>query len=151
MAPKRPLIDTDPRLAGLRRRLIPQRPPAPAGDADAWDDARAALALDRCADGFVSVDERGRVIAWNPACERIFGWRAADALGRRLADLAVPERLRAEYERTLAAFAAATPSCWGGRSRPGRSAEAAARSRSSSRSRHCEPPAAGATTPGFAT
>jgi two-component system, sensor histidine kinase and response regulator len=106
MAPKQPLIDTDPKPTGMRRWLIPRRPPAARGVPDAWDDRRAALALERCADGFASIDERGRVIAWNPAAERILGWRGSEVIGRPLVDFAVPERLRAEYERTLATFAA---------------------------------------------
>ena len=51
MAPKQPLIDTDPRIAGLRRRAARQ-PPAPA----AWDEPRAALAIERSGDGLVSID-----------------------------------------------------------------------------------------------
>jgi len=104
MAPKQPLTNTDPRIAGVRRRLAPPRQsaPLPAG----WDDARAALAIERSTDAFVSIDERGRVRAWNPAAEQLFGWSAAAALGRPLTELVVPERLRAEFERTLNAFVA---------------------------------------------
>ncbi len=47
-----------------------------------------------------TLDDGGRVVSWNPAAERLFGWRAAEALGRELDHLVAvgsPE-LRAEAE-----------------------------------------------------
>ena len=44
-------------------------------------------------DGIVAADAEGRIILWNPAAERIFGFTAEEALGRSL-DLIIPERFR---------------------------------------------------------
>lgn len=47
-------------------------------------------------DAVVAADRDGIVQFWNPGAERIFGYAAADALGRSL-DLIVPERLRQRH------------------------------------------------------
>jgi PAS domain S-box-containing protein len=44
-------------------------------------------------DGIVAAGADGRIILWNPAAERIFGFTAEEALGRSL-DLIIPERFR---------------------------------------------------------
>ena len=44
----------------------------------------------------VVADTRGEIVLWNPAAERIFGFSAAEALGRSL-DLINPERYRARH------------------------------------------------------
>lgn len=45
----------------------------------------------------VAHDQDGSVTIWNPAAERIFGWRADEAIGRMYVDLTVPEHARAEH------------------------------------------------------
>jgi PAS domain S-box-containing protein len=45
-------------------------------------------------EAYVAMDREGRVTAWNREAERIFGLPAAEALGRPVADLIVPEALR---------------------------------------------------------
>ena len=47
-------------------------------------------------DAVVAADRDGIVRFWNPGAERIFGYAAADALGRSL-DLIIPERLRQRH------------------------------------------------------
>ncbi len=47
-------------------------------------------------DGIVAADADGRIILWNPAAERIFGFTVAEALGRSL-DLIIPERFRERH------------------------------------------------------
>jgi two-component system, cell cycle sensor histidine kinase and response regulator CckA len=47
----------------------------------------------------ITLDLEGTVLGWNPAAERIFGWSAAEALGRRMPT--VPESERAEFIRSL--------------------------------------------------
>jgi diguanylate cyclase (GGDEF)-like protein/PAS domain S-box-containing protein len=48
--------------------------------------------------GFVGADADGRIVEWNAAAERIFGWARADALGRSLSELLVPPAYRAMHE-----------------------------------------------------
>ncbi|RZI58979.1 MAG: PAS domain S-box protein, partial [Pseudomonas sp.] len=44
-------------------------------------------------DGIICADHQGRITFWNPACERLFGFDAAQAVGSSI-DLIVPPRLR---------------------------------------------------------
>ena len=55
-------------------------------------------------DCIVVMDHHGQVIEFNPTAEACFGYRRADALGRRLADLMIPERYRAAHERGMERF-----------------------------------------------
>ncbi|MBV9492995.1 MAG: PAS domain S-box protein, partial [Acidobacteria bacterium] len=47
----------------------------------------------------VTLDVHGSVLSWNPAASRIFGWTAAEVIGR--SDPTVPDEQRAEYGRRL--------------------------------------------------
>jgi PAS domain S-box-containing protein len=58
--------------------------------------------------GLVSLDEKGTIHDWNPGAEAIFGWSAAEAVGRCLWELALPESAHA-VEATLPAADQAAP------------------------------------------
>jgi PAS domain S-box-containing protein len=47
-------------------------------------------------DAIIAADPGGRIVSWNPAAERIFGFTAQEALGQTL-DLIIPERFRARH------------------------------------------------------
>lgn len=47
-------------------------------------------------EGILVADRDGVIRFWNAGAERIFGWSAAEALGKAL-DLIIPERLRARH------------------------------------------------------
>jgi diguanylate cyclase (GGDEF)-like protein/PAS domain S-box-containing protein len=53
-------------------------------------------------DCVIAIDRTGRVLEFNPAAERTFGYRAADALGRELAELIVPPSTRDQHRRAIA-------------------------------------------------
>jgi PAS domain S-box-containing protein len=55
---------------------------------------RARLVVDRALDAFVALDGTGTITDWNPEAERTFGWTRGDVLGRSLASIIVPARLR---------------------------------------------------------
>ncbi len=67
------------------------------------DEARARLAaiVDSADDAIVSKTLDGLITSWNPAAERIFGWTAAEAVGRSITIVIPPDRL-AEEEEILA-------------------------------------------------
>jgi PAS domain S-box-containing protein len=45
------------------------------------------------------MDHRGRVLEFNPAAERTFGYRREDVVGRDMGDLIVPPELREAHRR----------------------------------------------------
>jgi PAS domain S-box-containing protein len=55
-------------------------------------------------DAIVAADAKGRVISWNPAAERIFGYSEEEILGQPLTRL-MPEHLRTAHEAGLARVA----------------------------------------------
>ncbi len=55
------------------------------------------------------MDGAGMVVEWTPDAEAIFGWPRADAVGKRLSALIIPERLRAAHEAGLKYFLAGGP------------------------------------------
>jgi PAS domain S-box-containing protein len=69
-------------------------------------EARHRAMLDAALDCVVTMDHEGRVVDFNPAAERCFGYRAAEAAGREMADLIVPPKLRERHRRGLARYLA---------------------------------------------
>jgi PAS domain S-box-containing protein len=49
----------------------------------------------------IGLDEEGRVLTWNPASEKMFGWTTAEVVGRPLPT--VPDDERNEFDKILAA------------------------------------------------
>ena len=45
-------------------------------------------------DAFISINEKQLVCDWNPAAEKIFGWRKTEAIGKKMANLIVPVEFR---------------------------------------------------------
>lgn len=69
-------------------------PGAQTTDAGAAGASFARSILDTAHDAFVSIDAAGRIIDWNQAAERTFGYPRDEVLGRPLTDTIVPERYR---------------------------------------------------------
>lgn len=57
-------------------------------------------------DGVVTMDDKGRIIALNPAAERIFGFRSDQVAGHLVSDKLIPQQLRKGHEKGLARFLA---------------------------------------------
>ena len=53
--------------------------------------------LEHAPDAFVSTRTDGTVTEWNAQAERTFGWRREEALGRNVAELIVPPRMRSAH------------------------------------------------------
>ena len=60
--------------------------------------------LETALDAVVVMRRDGTVAAWNKVAERTFGWTAAEAAGRLMSDLIVPERYRDPHGRGLARY-----------------------------------------------
>jgi hypothetical protein len=50
---------------------------------------------------FIEFDAEGKVLAWNPAAERTFGYKAAETLGGPVLDMIVPQALRKEIDAVV--------------------------------------------------
>jgi PAS domain S-box-containing protein len=55
-------------------------------------------------DAVITIDSLGKITFWNAAAEATFGWSAAEALGRDLAELIIPQDLRGGHRRGLERF-----------------------------------------------
>jgi PAS domain S-box-containing protein len=53
-------------------------------------------------DCIITIDDRGRVLAFNPAAEHTFGYTADEAIGREMAELIVPPSLRERHREGFA-------------------------------------------------
>jgi PAS domain S-box-containing protein len=60
------------------------------------DERRRAI-IEAALDCVITIDQLGRVIEFNPAAERTFGYQRAEAIGREMAELIVPAALRARH------------------------------------------------------
>jgi diguanylate cyclase (GGDEF)-like protein/PAS domain S-box-containing protein len=69
---------------------------ATVSDRDASRKRKAAM-LEAALDCVISIDHLGRIVEFNPAAERTFGWARADAVGKDMARLLIPERLRTAH------------------------------------------------------
>jgi len=62
-------------------------------------DATARAVIECAADAIIAFGRDRRVTLWNPAAERMFGWKASEVVGLDLAF--IPEELKAEHNAVL--------------------------------------------------
>ena len=113
--------DARERIAAfVEAELPPARPGAPTAalpltvrpfeEAREWEEElraseiRKALILDSALDCILTADHEGRVIEFNAAARRLFGYSRSEILGREVADTIVPPALRDELRRCLRDF-----------------------------------------------
>ena len=82
--------------AYLGRRRVEQR-------LRASEEAGASIVA-AALDCVVTMDHRGRVVDFNPAAERTFGYARDETIGELLADLIIPPGLRDAHQRAVSAF-----------------------------------------------
>ena len=69
-------------------------------------EARKSAILQTALDCIIGIDEKSRVIEWNPAAEKTFGYAGEEALGQQLPELIIPEELRAAHRAGMAKYLA---------------------------------------------
>jgi diguanylate cyclase (GGDEF)-like protein/PAS domain S-box-containing protein len=69
-------------------------------------ETRFRAVSDTVLDAIISIGSNGRIIYWNRAAERIFGYSADEAIGKPIHQFLAPERFREKAELGLAGFAA---------------------------------------------
>jgi PAS domain S-box-containing protein len=68
------------------------------------NEARHRAMLDAALDCVVTMDHEGRVVDFNPAAERTFGYTVDEAVGRDMAELIIPPELRERHRQGLARY-----------------------------------------------
>lgn len=64
-------------------------------------EALKAGILETALDGVITINSQSLVVEWNPAAEKIFGYRREEAVGQPMQDLIVPSELRAAHSAGL--------------------------------------------------
>ena len=64
-------------------------------------EARKAAILESALDCIITADHDGRIIEFNPAAEKTFGWARDDIIGKKIEDTLVPPSLRDEHREGL--------------------------------------------------
>lgn len=67
-------------------------------------EAKFRVISDAALDAVAMIDAQGKIIHWNPAAERIFGFRAEEVLGHPVHSVVTPEPYRDAAERGLLEF-----------------------------------------------
>ncbi len=69
-------------------------------------EARKGAILQSALDGIITMDHRGRVVEFNPAAERIFGYTHDQVIGKEMAESIIPPSLRERHRHGLAHYLA---------------------------------------------
>ncbi len=71
---------------------------------DAFTADKLGIILEALPDAIILMDQDGRIVYWNPASEKIFGYSAEEAVGRELHSLIAPSYLTGDLLKGLAEF-----------------------------------------------
>ncbi len=69
-------------------------------------EARKGAILEASLDAILTMDHQGRLVEFNPAAERCFGYTREQAVGREMAELIVPPELRERHREGLRRYLA---------------------------------------------
>ena len=69
-------------------------------------EARKTAVFEAALDGIIMIDGEGRIVEFNPAAERTFGYTSAEVLGRPVAETVIPESLRPQHYAGFAHYLA---------------------------------------------
>jgi PAS domain S-box-containing protein len=74
------------------------------GQALSESEERKAAILASSLDAVVTIDEEGKILEFNPAAEKLFGYSAEEVVGKEMAPLIIPERFREPHRGGLAHY-----------------------------------------------
>jgi PAS domain S-box-containing protein len=80
-----------------KQREVERHPPE-------WAEALNRAILESALDCIITMDASGRVCEFNTAAERVFGFSRAEAVGKELAELIIPLRMREQHRKGLAHY-----------------------------------------------
>lgn len=89
-------------MAGLLERREAERKKAE--DTLRESETRKRAILESAQDCIISIDHEGKIIEFNPAAEKTFGYTRAEVMGKSMADLIIPPSLRERHYRGLAHY-----------------------------------------------
>ncbi len=69
-------------------------------------EASVRSVLESALDAVVGMDDQGCITHWNPQAEKIFGFTAAEAVGRRMSETIIPHKYRQAHEQGMKHFLA---------------------------------------------
>ena len=69
-------------------------------------EARNGAILEAALDSIITMDHEGKIVEFNPAAEKTFGYKRQEIIGQSLADLIIPPHLREQHRRGLAHYMA---------------------------------------------
>src|SRR4051812_38143330 len=69
-------------------------------------DALKTAILEMALDAIITINHEGKLLEFNPAAERIFGYHRDDVIGQELATLIIPPYLRESHRHGLAHYLA---------------------------------------------
>jgi PAS domain S-box-containing protein len=104
-----PRDPTDRDVAQEKLRFIEERNVAAQRQAQFTlreSEARKTAMLETALDAIITIDQEGKIIEFNPAAEKTFGYSRDDVLGRQIVDLIIPPSLRARHVQGLAHYLA---------------------------------------------
>jgi hypothetical protein len=95
-----PVVDRELQEAANRRRH------RQAEQALRDSEARKSAILESALDCVITIDHEGRIIDFNPAAERTFGYERGEVAGKPMAELIIPPSLRARHREAFARYLA---------------------------------------------
>jgi PAS domain S-box-containing protein len=101
LAYPRPIRDESGMVTGAVNMLLDLTERKRTEDHLKANEVRTRAMFDSALDALITMDAEGRVQDFNPAAERIFGYRRADAIGHLVAELIIPPELRERHRAGL--------------------------------------------------
>ncbi len=92
-------------IVGLTEMLLRTRAQALAAEATQAIDAKLSAIVESSANAIYSCDLDGRILTWNKSAEEVYGYAAAEIIGRNVLELAPPDR-KEEATAVVAAITA---------------------------------------------